>query len=84
MEEHKKRRVTKIETKEPPLGGRVESGALQINDDWTGLYLRGDDSFALAMQIKMLDNEVKLDPIKYGAIKSLVRTILDNVVEFEL
>ena len=22
---------------------RVETGALQINDDWTGLFIRGDD-----------------------------------------
>ena len=27
--------------------GRIETGALQINDDWTGLYIRGDDAFML-------------------------------------
>ena len=25
------------------LEGRVETGALQINDDWPGLFVRGDD-----------------------------------------
>ena len=26
---------------------RVETGALQINDDWTGLFIRGDDALYL-------------------------------------
>ena len=26
---------------------RVETGALQIDDDWTGLFIRGDDTFML-------------------------------------
>ena len=33
-------RKIKAETK---LEGRVETGALQINDDWAGLFIRGDD-----------------------------------------
>ena len=26
---------------------RIETGALQIDDDWTGLFVRGDDTFTL-------------------------------------
>ena len=26
---------------------RVETGALQVNDDWAGLFIRGDDCFIL-------------------------------------
>jgi hypothetical protein len=26
---------------------RIETGALQVNDDWTGLFIRGDDCVTL-------------------------------------
>ena len=28
---------------------RIETGALRINDDWTGLFIRGDDCFSLQL-----------------------------------
>lgn len=28
--------------------GRIESGILQINDDWPGVFLRGDSAFGAA------------------------------------
>lgn len=30
---------------------RVESGAIQFGEDWPGLFLRGDNAFAHAMNI---------------------------------
>lgn len=34
---------------------RVESGALRINNDWPGLFLRGDDAFGLIQNINALE-----------------------------
>ena len=33
---------------------RVETGPLKINDDWTGLFIRGDNVMGLNMQIDMI------------------------------
>lgn len=30
---------------------RIETGALKINDDWAGLFIRGDNAACLKMQI---------------------------------
>ena len=32
--------------------GRVESGPIQIGEDWPGLFVRGDNAFGVAMSIK--------------------------------
>jgi hypothetical protein len=33
---------------------RIETGAIQFNDDWPGLFIRGDDAFALMLELKQL------------------------------
>ncbi|MGI0016434.1 MAG: hypothetical protein ACREBU_23685, partial [Nitrososphaera sp.] len=33
---------------------RIETGAIQFNDDWPGLFIRGDDAFALILELKQL------------------------------
>lgn len=38
----------------PVDGHRIETGALQIGDDWPGLFVRGDDAFFLARMIRSL------------------------------
>lgn len=35
----------------PEGGKRVETGALQIGDDWPGLFIRGDEAIGLAANI---------------------------------
>jgi hypothetical protein len=34
--------------------GRIPTGALQFQDDWPGLFLRGDDAIALMCRIRYL------------------------------
>lgn len=34
--------------------GRVETGAVQFGDDWPGLFIRGDNAFALAINVQAL------------------------------
>lgn len=33
------------------VNDRVETGATQFGDDWPGLFIRGDDAFALSLDI---------------------------------
>lgn len=33
---------------------RVETGAVQFGEDWPGLFIRGDNAFALAINIQAL------------------------------
>lgn len=33
-------------------GPRVETGPVRLGDDWTGLFIRGDDCFAWAMDLR--------------------------------
>lgn len=46
-----------------PHGQRVETGALQINDDWPGVFLRGDNAMYYSMQLakaaEILKNQLK-------------------------
>jgi hypothetical protein len=34
--------------------GRVETGAVQFGEDWPGLFIRGDNAFALAINVQAL------------------------------
>lgn len=36
------------------LGLRLKTGPLKVDDDWTGLFIRGDDCIDLAMKIDYL------------------------------
>jgi hypothetical protein len=42
------------EIKTDDLGLRLETGPLKVDDDWTGLFIRGDDCIDLAMKIDYL------------------------------
>jgi hypothetical protein len=48
-----------------PHGQRVETGVLQINDDWPGVFLRGDNAMCYSMQLakaaEILKNQIKDD-----------------------
>lgn len=46
--------IRKLPKQEP----RVESGIIQFEDDWSGIFLRGDDALAFAITLKQaLDNK---------------------------
>jgi hypothetical protein len=36
-----------VQKVEAVLPGRIETGAVQFNDDWPGLFVRGDDAVML-------------------------------------
>jgi hypothetical protein len=35
-------------------GNRIETGALQINEDWPGVFIRGDNAMWTAMQLRQV------------------------------
>lgn len=53
---------------------RIETGALQINEDWTGLFIRGDEVFRLrdilaaAYRSETLDDVNKDMVLRYVAL----------------
>lgn len=38
----------------PAASPRVETGPVRFGDDWSGLYVRGDDCMALAVRLRGL------------------------------
>ncbi len=54
---------------------RVETGALQINDDWPGVFIRGDNAMHYAMSIKQclsrLESQTDSEFIDIFAISTL-------------
>lgn len=47
----------------PGVEKRVESGAIRFGSDWPGLFLRGDNAFAIAAHIsRLLQFCQQLDP----------------------
>lgn len=64
---------------------RVETGALEINDDWPGVFIRGDNAMHYAVCLKrLLDNMSPLadsadvvDIVTRGTVQSLI-TLLDS------
>jgi hypothetical protein len=47
-----------MQIKLPRGCGRVESGAVQFEGDWPGLFLRGDTAIAAAMSIRILQSRL--------------------------
>jgi hypothetical protein len=101
----KVQRIPYPETRSPSLGElnegktslvkipRVETGAVQFGNDWPGLFIRGDDAFDLAMQIKhigdflhSIPDKVKVEEggaelaLAYMRLRSLREMILEDVV----
>ena len=72
------KRITQISL--PGGSGRVPTGAVQFEDDWPGLFLRGDGAIALRCQILGLQQRLAshTDPI-VGALLVQLRQIADII-----
>ena len=57
----------------PGGSGRVPTGALQFQDDWPGLFIRGDDAIVLMCKIRHLVGRLgdHQDPVVCSALQSL-------------
>lgn len=54
---------------------RIETGALQINNDWTGLFIGGDDALALRELLADVYRESKLDEDDYALVYKYIAII---------
>lgn len=60
---------------------RVETGALEINDDWPGVFIRGDNAMYYAMNLQSLLNQFeKMEeqqdrPFVVAVLKGLLNTL---------
>ena len=67
--------------------GRVETGPVQIGEDWPGLFIRGDTAFGLAMSLKAVLAYLEEHPeagrhvfFALKDLKSLYKDILTQVI----
>jgi hypothetical protein len=66
----------------PGGSGRVPSGAIQFENDWPGLFLRGDNAIALRATILGLRQRLATHPDStIGALLSQLQRIADIIEE---
>lgn len=58
---------------DPEGGGRVETGALQIGNDWPGVFIRGDEAIGLVTLIEVAQHSGFLP--RSGLLAQLVETL---------
>ena len=59
---------------------RVETGALQVNEDWKGLFIRGDDCIQLHDILKKLLAGGRIDLWEEQHLRLLTTFIEDEVL----
>lgn len=66
-----------------PVGGRVETGAVRFGPDWPGLFVRGDQAFALALDVERLMKHfgALFEAEKLDAEEYLLKAALENLEE---
>lgn len=62
------------------IASRVETGPLQINDDWQGIFIRGDNALHYAFLLQQLldsikNSEVETDVVGLMQIKNLINLL---------
>lgn len=67
--------IQKIQTQLLEGNGRIETGPLQINDDWPGTFIRGDNSIYYATMLEQLLSNVKDQPFHVVVLNGLVREL---------
>ena len=53
--------TTPLQIPIPGGSGAIRTGAIQFQDDWPGLFVRGDDAIALARSIRYLQQHLASD-----------------------
>lgn len=67
--------MTEIRKIDIELEKRVETGPIQFDDDWPGVFIRGDNATYYAMCLNSLLDNVNMDkndPFVVGACHSLL------------
>jgi hypothetical protein len=70
------------------LAGRIETGPVQFNDDWPGVFIRGDNAAFMALALSTVIDAIDQDEIQVGdqiaivAVKQLKQLLESCKVEF--
>lgn len=72
-------RITQIPF--PGSSGETPTGALQFQDDWPGLFLRGDSAIPLAASIRALEERLANHPDAVVAAAMLQLTEIAGIIE---
>jgi len=67
--------IRKIEV--PENFERVETGSVQFGEDWPGLFIRGDNYYALLFELNMLLKDTS--PLQYPMAHSILN-LKDDVI----
>ena len=59
---------------------RIETGALRINDDWKGLFIRGDDAIMLLGLFETISKEETVEWTEIEIAKAYVKIIREEVL----
>jgi hypothetical protein len=55
------------------MSNRPETGPMKFKDDWTGIFIRGDHSFACSMLLRnILDNSKDFNILTNNQLKELI------------
>jgi hypothetical protein len=68
----------------PGGSGLAQSGAIQFQDDWPGLFLRGDTAVGLAVSIRHLEKALANhpDPVVWSGLSKLIT--IAGIIEREV
>ena len=59
---------------------RIETGALQVNDDWIGLFIRGDDAIMLLGLFETISKEETVEWTEIAIAKAYAKIIKEEVL----
>lgn len=59
---------------------RIETGALQVNDDWKGLFIRGDDAIMLLGLFETISKEETIEWTEIEIAKAYAKIIKEEVL----
>lgn len=62
---------------------RIETGPLQINNDWPGVFIRGDHAAHIAMNLEMALETATLDPFVTMSLEGLLGALKASRIDHE-
>lgn len=62
------------------FGSRVETGPLQINDDWPGLFIRGDNALHYAAHLAVVLERINAEDNLTAVSSAVIHGLLDDLL----
>lgn len=64
-----------IELPQPESMTRMETGPVRFGDDWTGVFIRGDNALFFANAVEIVTRNYDLNFIEKAILERLARTL---------